>query len=62
MIRIGIVTISDRASHGEYEDESGPAIVEFLRESLNCEWEPLCATDTGRAGPDRSHSESVIGR
>lgn len=41
MIRIGIVTISDRASHGEYEDESGPAIVEFLRESLNCEWEPL---------------------
>jgi molybdopterin adenylyltransferase len=26
-IRIGIVTVSDRASHGEYPDESGPALV-----------------------------------
>jgi molybdopterin adenylyltransferase len=41
MIRIGIVTVSDRASSGEYEDKGGPAIVEFLRESLNCAWEPL---------------------
>jgi molybdopterin adenylyltransferase len=41
MIRIGIVTVSDRASRGEYEDKSGPAIVEFLRESLTCQWEPL---------------------
>jgi molybdopterin adenylyltransferase len=41
MIRIGIVTVSDRASRGEYQDKGGPAILEFLRESLNCEWEPL---------------------
>jgi molybdopterin adenylyltransferase len=41
MIRIGIVTVSDRASSGEYEDKGGPAIIEFLRESLSCKWEPL---------------------
>ena len=26
-IRIGVVTVSDRASRGEYEDKGGPAIV-----------------------------------
>jgi molybdopterin adenylyltransferase len=41
MIRIGIVTVSDRASRGAYEDKSGPAIVECLREILACEWEPV---------------------
>jgi len=41
MIRIGIVTVSDRASRGEYEDKGGPAVLEFLRESLSCPWEPL---------------------
>src|SRR5215217_4133380 len=40
-MRIGILTVSDRASRGEYEDRGGPAIVEFLREALTCEWEPL---------------------
>lgn len=38
-IRIGIVTISDRASQGVYEDKSGPAIQECLREILSCTWE-----------------------
>ena len=28
--RIGIVTVSDRASRGEYEDRGGPAISEYL--------------------------------
>ena len=32
--RIGIVTISDRASRGEYEDLSGPAIDAYLNEVL----------------------------
>jgi molybdopterin adenylyltransferase len=41
MIRIGVVTVSDRASRGEYADQSGPAILEFLRESLTSPWEPL---------------------
>jgi molybdopterin adenylyltransferase len=31
---IGILTISDRASRGEYEDLSGPAIEEVLRQYL----------------------------
>lgn len=40
-IRIGIVTISDRASQGVYEDRGGPAILECLREILSCEWEAV---------------------
>ncbi len=31
MVRIGIVTISDRASAGTYDDLSGPAIEAWLR-------------------------------
>jgi molybdopterin adenylyltransferase len=38
--RIGILTVSDRASQGVYEDRGGPAIVEFLKEVLTCEWAP----------------------
>jgi len=40
-IRIGIVTISDRASSGVYEDKSGPAIHDCLSEMLSCEWEAV---------------------
>jgi len=40
-VRIGIVTVSDRASRGEYEDRGGPAIVDYLKESLAGEWEPV---------------------
>jgi len=39
--RIGILTISDRASRGEYEDESGPAIRALLDEILTSPWEPV---------------------
>src|SRR5215212_5259884 len=38
-MRIGILTVSDRASHGVYEDKSGPAIRACLAEFLSCEWE-----------------------
>ena len=34
LVRIGIVTISDRASKGEYLDEGGPAILEFFKEAI----------------------------
>lgn len=37
--RIGIVTVSDRASSGVYEDLSGPAIREALRVFLKSPWE-----------------------
>jgi molybdopterin adenylyltransferase len=40
-IRIGIVTVSDRASQGVYEDRGGPAIRDCLSEMLSCPWEPV---------------------
>jgi molybdopterin adenylyltransferase len=40
-IRIGIVTVSDRASKGVYEDKGGPAIRDCLTEILSCSWEPV---------------------
>lgn len=39
--RIGIVTVSDRASQGIYEDKGGPAIRESLGEILSSPWEPV---------------------
>ncbi len=38
-IRIGVVTVSDRASQGIYADLSGPAIVEWLQWALTGEYE-----------------------
>lgn len=40
-IRIGIVTVSDRASRGEYEDLGGPAICEWIANALSSEWEAV---------------------
>ena len=40
-IRIGMVTISDRASRGVYEDRGGPAIRDCLTEILSCIWEAV---------------------
>ncbi|HFD78876.1 MAG TPA: molybdopterin adenylyltransferase [Gammaproteobacteria bacterium] len=40
-IHIGIVTASDRASAGVYEDLSGQAIIATLKDYLACEWEPV---------------------
>jgi len=39
--KIGIVTVSDRASAGIYEDLSGKAIIDVLNEYLTSEWEPV---------------------
>lgn len=39
--RIGIVTISDRASTGVYEDLSGPAIQDTLKAYLSTPWEAV---------------------
>ncbi len=40
-VRIGIVTVSDRASRGVYEDLGGPAIREWLTRALATPWEPV---------------------
>tara|TARA_A100001037_G_C15053849_1_gene591411 strand:+ start:113 stop:661 length:549 start_codon:yes stop_codon:yes gene_type:complete len=34
----GILTVSDRAHSGEYEDEGGPSILEFFKEAVASEW------------------------
>lgn len=39
--KIGIVTVSDRASAGIYEDLSGKAIIDTLNEYLISEWEAV---------------------
>lgn len=38
---IGIVTVSDRASAGAYEDLSGPAITAVLTRWIASEWQPV---------------------
>ena len=40
-IRIGIVTVSDRASQGVYQDLGGPAIRDCLTEMLASPWEAV---------------------
>ncbi|MCK5336342.1 MAG: molybdopterin adenylyltransferase [Gammaproteobacteria bacterium] len=40
-IKIGVLTASDRASAGIYEDISGPAIIDTLNDYLKSEWEPV---------------------
>ncbi|MCA9028482.1 MAG: molybdopterin adenylyltransferase [Planctomycetaceae bacterium] len=40
-VRIGIVTVSDRANRGEYEDRGGPAIREYLDEVLATPFVPV---------------------
>ncbi len=49
-IRIGILTVSDRASRGEYQDLGGPAIQECLAEILSSRWEAV-----PRVIPDERH-------
>ena len=40
-VRIGIVTVSDRASRGEYEDRGGPAVQDYLNEVLTTPWQAV---------------------
>ncbi len=39
--KIGILTVSDRAYRGVYEDLGGPAIQEYMSEVLTNEWAPV---------------------
>jgi len=40
-MKIGIITVSDRASAGIYEDISGKAIIDTLNEYLTSSWEEV---------------------
>ncbi|MBI88115.1 MAG: molybdopterin adenylyltransferase [Euryarchaeota archaeon] len=51
LCRFGVLTASDRASSGEYEDISGPAIEDFLRDAITSKWEVV-----SRIVPDVQHS------
>lgn len=41
VMRIGIVTVSDRASQGVYEDRGGPAIKAWFDKALSSPWEAV---------------------
>lgn len=41
LTKIGIVTVSDRASRGEYEDLGGPAVGAYLDEVMKTEFTPV---------------------
>jgi molybdopterin adenylyltransferase len=38
---VGIVTVSDRAYRGEYEDKGGPGIIAALNDILSSIWHPI---------------------
>jgi len=46
-IKIGVLTVSDRASRGEYEDRGGPEVREYLTDVLLIDW-----TAISRIEPD----------
>ena len=52
--RIGIVTVSDRASRGEYEDLGGPAMQQWLEKALASPWEAVA-----RVVPDEFRFDAV---
>ena len=39
--RIGVITVSDRASDGRYDDLSGPAIADTMNDYLTSPWEQV---------------------
>lgn len=39
--KIGFITVSDRASRGEYEDLGGPAMQEWIRKALSTDWQAV---------------------
>ncbi len=53
--RIGIVTVSDRASRGEYEDLGGPAIRDWLDKALTTPWEAVA-----RLVPDEQEQVEAV--
>lgn len=68
MFRVGILTVSDRASRGEYEDRSGPAIRQFVVEHLGGEVVQSAVvpdaqehiTETLRAWCDEAHLDLIL--
>lgn len=40
-LKLGILTVSDRASRGDYEDRGGPAIHAYFSRILTSQWQPI---------------------
>lgn len=40
-VKLGVLTVSDRASAGIYKDDSGPEIIKFFHEAIKSEWEAV---------------------
>jgi len=56
VVKIGFVTVSDRASRGEYEDLGGPAMQEWVSKALINDWQAVT-----RLVPDEQDEvESVL--
>ncbi len=56
--KIGIVTVSDRASAGVYADEGGPAILDYLGKALASPWQAVSRViPDDRAGIARTLTE-----
>ena len=55
-IKIGIVTVSDRASRGEYEDLGGPAMREWFERALISSWQAV----TRIVADEQAQIESIL--
>ena len=58
--RFGVLTASDRASAGDYEDLSGPAIEKFLSEAVTSPWEVVRCLVPDEQGLIESSLEELV--
>ena len=58
--RIGFLTISDRASRGEYEDLGGPAMQATITDYLSSEWEAVARVIPDEGAGIASHLIELI--
>jgi len=58
--RFGVLTASDRASAGDYEDLSGPAIEQFLSEAVTSPWEVVRCLVPDEQGLIESSLEELV--
>ena len=56
VLRIGLVSISDRASSGVYEDKGIPALAEWLKSALTSSWQ----SETRLIADDQQSIESTL--
>ena len=68
-LNIGIVTVSDRASKGEYEDKGGPAINDWFKNALTSSWNAIAVMvpdeqplieQTLKQLADESHCQLIV--